>query len=139
VDSTCFTNKEYATEEIKFIKEHSKLGYNFAKLPAPRIGICGAIAPNSYIIDPYGDIYKCWDDIGNINERIGNITNIELKNSNIIKWINYNFLKDEECKECCFLPVCMGGCPNKQIKKSEKWCVTIKDNYNEFIDILVGL
>lgn len=138
-DNTCFTSKEYAMEEINFIKEHFQLGYDFAKLPRASIGICGAISSSSYIIDPYGDLYKCWDDIGDKNERLGNIKEMEFKNKNMIKWINYNFLQDEECKKCCFLPVCMGGCPNKQIKNNKKWCIPIKNNYDELISVLAGV
>ncbi|GHU70139.1 radical SAM/SPASM domain Clo7bot peptide maturase [Bacteroidia bacterium] len=73
---------------------------------------CTATCTNSYIIGSKGEIYKCWNDVGDEKRAIGNIANKELSNPNLMyryivatKWYH-----NEECKKCFYLPVCSSQC-----------------------------
>lgn len=133
----CFDNHEFAMEQIQFIKKNMKRNYNFAYLPRRNTNICGAVSGNCYVIDAVGDIYKCWDDVGNKDKSAGSIFDSEQRwNENMTKWLAYNIAGDKECMDCGFLPVCMGGCPNFRIKDGKKRCSPIKENANEMIQLL---
>lgn len=137
--SECLSNTEFAIEQMKFIKSNYKKGYNFIHLPQRNIGVCGAIAPNCYVIDASGDLYKCWDTISDKTKKVGSIyENIEL-NTNLSQWLKYDCFNDKECIQCSFLPACMGGCPHKNIKSKEKSCIPFKYYREEMIELLYEL
>lgn len=138
-NSSCFTNKEYAKEQISFLRYALDKGFICINLPLANPSICGAVSSNNFVIGPKGELYKCWDDIGYESEELGNIGDNGyelLENNNYRKWINYSPF-DSECEECIFLPSCMGGCPNKRVKEQSKGCITIKENYTDMINLLI--
>lgn len=135
--SQCFDNTEFAIEEMNFLNKSFEKGYDFAYLPQKNLFMCGAVSGNSFVIDPIGDIYKCWNEIGYVDKKSGNIFDSGMiNNANYVKWLSYNILKDKECLQCAYLPVCMGGCPHKRIKNGEKKCVPIKENSKDLIELL---
>ncbi len=137
--SICFNNTEFAKEQLKFVEENLKRGYNYLHFPHANLGICGAVSPNSYVIDAIGDIYKCWDDVARTEHKIGNIMDDKIPmNKNLTKWLSYDVREDEECMNCVYLPVCMGGCPNQRIKGKKK-CLPIKENAEEYIRLIYDL
>lgn len=78
----------------------------------PGVPYCGAIPDNNWIILPGGRLTKCTDkfhdrksDCGKIN-RNGSIELFE----NAKKWLEYSPFKNETCRNCSVLPICMGGC-----------------------------
>lgn len=111
----CFTSEEFAKEQMRFYNKHHNRGYVFIDVPLPRPGICGAVNLFSYVVDPLGDLYKCWDNIGHKNEKVGNISKPIKIEGKLLKWLSHDCLTDHDCRECKVLPVCMGGCPNKAI------------------------
>ena len=38
---------------------------------------------------------------------------------------------DEECRECMWLPMCVGGCPHRRLS-TERDCVPFKDSPEEY-------
>lgn len=135
-ESNCFTNSEFAKEQINFIKRNIKYSDIFINIPRCNMYICGAVAANSYVIDPLGNIYKCWDDISNKKHCIGNIKDGISYSKEYTKWILYDPFESSECSNCCFLPLCMGGCPNHFIKDKKHKCLPIKENVKEFVELL---
>ena len=82
-----------------------------------------------------GDLYKCWNEIGMHTRSYGSIFGGNNR-SNIDQWNNYQVASYEECRECAFLPVCMGGCPYRSISGGSKQCISVKYNYERLIRIL---
>lgn len=134
----CFNTEEFAQEQLRFVKRNLKKGYQFAYLPSANLYICGAVSINSCIIDPLGNLYKCWDDIGRQEYIAGNLETGLSKCENTTKWLNYDFLA-EKCKGCAFLPLCMGGCPNYKIRSEENKCLPIKENAVELVKLLYDI
>ncbi len=136
-EGSCFSTREFAIEELDFLKRNHKKGYSFISLPVRNTSMCGAVSAHSYIIDARGDLYKCWDDVSNLNEKVGSLYDEHSPvNANMVKWLSHTIENDVECRNCKYLPVCMGGCPNYWIKNKKKNCVSIKENANQFVRLI---
>lgn len=77
-----------------------------------RSGYCGANA-GMYTVDPYGDIYPCWDVlteeecvIGHINYETNRFEFNDVHN----EWKERTVDKLPECKKCKYMLFCGGGC-----------------------------
>lgn len=96
---------------------------------------------NSLTIGYNGDLYKCYEDMGETNSVVGNIhdssiwSNMEL----ISKYsIGIDHYQDVKCRKCPYLPICRGGCPkrryeNKYLGKNNDCCTPFKGRIKEYI------
>lgn len=73
---------------------------------------CSANQQCAYIVGPEGEVYKCWNDVGDSQKVVGNIYGNKITNKLLLsryivgsKWYN-----DLNCKKCFFLPICNGTC-----------------------------
>lgn len=97
-------------------------GFRLAQPPDIKGGWCSAIRFNSYIVVPGGDLYKCDNEIGVPGASVGHIDEkgrLELK-SNLLKWFSWAPWEQERCRECAFLPICMGGCLYRRMKQIDE-------------------
>ncbi|MCM1141597.1 MAG: SPASM domain-containing protein, partial [Muribaculum sp.] len=120
----------------RVLKDH---GLNFGCFyPESNRHECAVRNPNSLVIGPEGELYKCWNDIGD-KSRIygyidGRISNEEL----LLEYlVGSDPFDDKNCRECVLLPVCSGGCPYDRIKNTADGkfqnCPLIKTNLEEFL------
>ena len=66
---------------------------------------------NGYIFDPYGNIYPCWDTIGNAQFIIGSYDKCSIElNSKSILWRNHDISYGNKCRYCRYAFLCGGGC-----------------------------
>lgn len=112
----CVLDSEEQGEYINALfKEHGIVFDRF--YPQPQFE-CFVRNPNSVVIGPEGELYKCWNDVGK-KERIygyldGKITNEQL----LFRYLAASDpFDDKQCKECLLLPVCSGGCPYNRLKR----------------------
>lgn len=131
-DSHCFSVQEFSEEEVSFYEKAMQRGFKIAPFGGTNFGICCAVALNSFVVDPLGDLYKCWDDIGRSERKVGNISEPPMLTQNMIRWMNYE-PKDEDCKSCFAMPMCMGGCPNIALNGDKKQCVSFRYNAEQKI------
>lgn len=137
-NSICFTEEEFAIKQHEFCKELKSRGMEVPKQISPNISICGAVAANSFLIDPLGDLYKCWNDVSHKDKSIGNIESSMNINNKYIKWVTYNPIENDKCKECTMLPVCMGGCPHNVINGNKAKCDSRKYNLRNKLEMLAN-
>ncbi|MCL2322669.1 MAG: SPASM domain-containing protein [Oscillospiraceae bacterium] len=111
---TCYSFKEfseienYASQRIYDVTRDMK--YLF--YPSRRVMSCGAVSLNYFVIDHMGNLYKCWNNICVEDKIVGNINDkMNFINEENYKWLSYNLSDNDKCKECEYLPLCMGGCP----------------------------
>ncbi|MBQ0029558.1 MAG: SPASM domain-containing protein [Bacteroidales bacterium] len=114
--SECYNSEDFADIVLNYGDLLSKYGFNESnKIPYPRtrLNYCPAEVLNAFVIDPKGYMYKCWNEVGDIQVSVGNINNgfSEILNSKNAAYVNRSVLNDLECRECKVLPLCMGGCP----------------------------
>lgn len=124
-DNRCFTVKEFSREETEFYKRAIQSGFKVQPFGGTHFGICCAVGINSYVVDPLGDLYKCWDDIGRSERKVGSIFEHPMLNTNMIRWMSYE-PNDAECRDCFAFPMCMGGCPNHALNGGVKHCVSFR-------------
>ncbi len=83
------------------------------RLRLPKSGICGAANALAYVIGPKGDLYKCWNHVLNPSEAFGRLSEpINPCHPNLTKWLGLDFFGNQECVNCTFFPLCLGGCPD---------------------------
>jgi uncharacterized protein len=95
---------------------------------------------NSYLVDPQGALYKCFNDVGIIERSCGNVkSSIDPFNPNLFHFLNWNPFKNQACQDCSILPLCMGGCPHRIVWRKEKIennCESWKYNLDEMLKII---
>lgn len=108
--------------------------------------ICVANTHRSFVLGPYGELYKCWADVGQPELVVGNIhneepiTNTELRAEYYTGTDPYN---DPECRKCSVLPICGGGCANKRLRakqfgeKGLEFCSPYKESLISFLEAYI--
>ncbi|GFP77749.1 radical SAM/SPASM domain-containing protein [Clostridium fungisolvens] len=105
-------------EKFQFNTMYSHLSESFKQMLlgkgyAPmRSGYCGAVS-GMYTVDPYGDIYSCWDVLGDQKEVIGKVNTEENRfdlGERCDYWQNRTCGAIEKCSNCEFALFCGGGC-----------------------------
>ena len=104
-----FSMFEFSQEYLKFREHAKKLGFERAvnkMTPKYKINSCTMDAPNSYVVDPEGFVYKCISQVGQPSNSIGNVK-LEF-DSNAHKRISP--FANKLCSKCVYFPICKGGC-----------------------------
>jgi uncharacterized protein len=136
----CFSNREFAEAERRFLALAREYGLSSPALPTPTGAPCTAVRANELVVGSRGELYKCWDTAGDHREVIGHIRDHNKLNSRLAKWLAYDPFANDECRGCIALPVCMGGCAHHAFDKLqyENRCGTFRHTYREqvreFID-----
>ncbi len=153
VANSCLSVKEYAENDVKYQKVLNDRGYKVAQsypyYPGVKANYCCADHANSFVIDPEGYMYKCWNDVGNIDRAVGNVCDEEQDEKRFalnLEYIMWSPFEHEKCVDCDILPICMGGCPYSGLHndepKCEKWIYsldeTIKATYYQDLEQQIG-
>lgn len=134
-NSPCFTVSQFSQLEVDFIKYLISKGFKVNFIPRHQSIFCSAISHNSFVIDPHGNLTKCWNDIGIEENYIGDIYSGVKVDSSLMKWLLYDAFSTE-CFLCKIFPICGGGCPYTRINNNSKRCRSFKYNYNNILDLL---
>jgi uncharacterized protein len=101
---------------------------------------CMACNANGYAVDDAGDIYLCWEHMGDADFVIGNIEDcLHDREPDARVGVYDSFMAsmwpgdDEECMDCEILPVCLGGCPHKRVVDGRHVCWPLKYNMDAYI------
>lgn len=107
-DSPFLLNDEIVDLKRKF-SEHG------CHLEFPRHVISGCTANNitGYVVGPEGEIYKCWEDVGDKQCVVGNVKEKQFTNLSLLAdyMLRSSNLQDPECNDCPLLPICTSNCP----------------------------
>lgn len=108
-NTNLFTMSDFSAEFLRFRDSCEQLGFKRAvhkMFPFYKLNSCTMDAPNAYVIDPYGWVYKCISLVGQKERSIGNVTEIFDENAHT----QYSPFSSDACSTCKYLPVCKGGC-----------------------------
>ncbi len=136
-DNSCLHTNEFSQHVFEFITRN---GLNIvARIPKQLACYCGADACSSYVIGADGRIYKCWGEIGIDACSIGSLKDGVKKNPRFYDYLLYDATEEEECRECKYLPVCMGGCPNKRIQNAFNRCTQMRNSLEQFMSVIPSI
>lgn len=140
IEGDCLSDESFSMLRLGFYKKLLEKGFEKCKMlqyPKVRYNNCCADYMNSFVVDVNGNLYKCWNQVGRVDEKCGDVFNgCDIKSQNYLKWVQWNPMKFEQCRECQLLPVCMGGCTEEAPDKTERKpaCCSIKYNLDEILD-----
>ena len=104
--------------------------------------ICSANTRNSFVVGPEGELYKCWEDVGQNNMVVGNVSDdTPVTNNELVSLysIGTDPFLDQECKECSVFPICSGGCANRRLRAKHynedglEYCSLYKGNLQTYL------
>jgi uncharacterized protein len=67
------------------------------------------VDPQSLIIDPTGEIFRCWTDVGSPGKSLTERLEDHLDPQNF-RWLDWEPFQEAHCRVCNILPWCLGGC-----------------------------
>ncbi len=97
---------DLAEEGIKLRQEVIQRGYNVDRVNA--VIACPMGREDAmFVVDPYGELYKCPAFVGRSQFSVGNVRD-EFLNHREVEFMTMNVWK--ECLDCVYVPMCGGGC-----------------------------
>ncbi|ANC11067.1 MULTISPECIES: radical SAM/SPASM domain-containing protein [Bacillus cereus group] len=131
ISESCLVTREFAKWETDLIEYADKIGFNMGNLyPKNRGGwVCQAVDNNSFVVDAYGDLFKCWHEVGNKKLRVGNLAEGITSLQTLTKWMNWEL--PNKCKTCHIMPLCKGRCPELSLEKQDFECDQLKYNIKD--------
>ncbi len=117
-------HKQYKT--ISFCQDYGLFNsiYNAisSKHPINLNSVFCAAQTSGYVLDPLGNIYPCWETIGQKQYLLGTYSTngIQWNESVINLWREKTFFSKDECKYCKYFLLCRGGCPFNSINTENK-------------------
>lgn len=108
-NSVCYTNREFAykySECCQFLKKYGFI--NSVKNLVPQVVAvqCPSLTKHHLLLDANGDIYNCWQVVGEVKYRIGTVFNgFTQPECELVE------TEQEKCLHCKVYPICHTGCP----------------------------
>lgn len=116
---SCFTTSEILELHELLRKE----GFDWNDFPKHSQRGCIMHYVAGFVIGPEGEIYKCWNDVGNSEKIVGYIDKSELTNASLyIKCLAQAIPFNDECKNCSVFPICSGGCAYHRYRNMFEGC-----------------
>ena len=102
---------------------------------------CGAHSIWAVGIDAEGNLQKCWEAVDRPDISFGTAHDWDPTDplasasnpDNLTMYLNTaSPVPDEECRECVWLPLCVGGCPHRRLF-GDRACVAFKDDPASYV------
>lgn len=107
------------------------------KHPMPFNSISCMAQSGGYVLDPIGNIYPCWEVVGQ-KENIKGVYSkegVRWNNDVLNKWQNTDISQKEPCRHCKYALICGGGCPyHRQLKGRKSQCIIFKGSFDLIIN-----
>ena len=138
IESDCYSNEQYADIMLPLYAKVNEYGFSVNKMnvyPSPRTNFCCHDYVNSFVVDNLGELYKCWNHVGNLKKSCGNVNAFKSDKlvSNYLSAIQWNPIHSAKCHDCKYLPICMGSCPDSS-QDGQPVCGTIKYNLDKVLE-----
>ena len=90
-----------------------------------------------YVFAPKGEIYPCWEVIGDRNHLIGRYTKDSLKwyDQTLSKWRKIDITTRETCSKCRYALLCGGGCPARTLEGKNEHCAFFQKMFDNSVNL----
>lgn len=130
-----FETAAFAAVEPELADLVRRHGFETPDLPAPRRVPCAVIAPTSVVVGPQGELWKCWEQVGDDAAVVGSIFDHAAPSEGLARWHRTSPFRDPVCRACAVLPLCMGGCPHLTMTRGrDAACRTVRFNVHERVE-----
>ena len=107
------------------------------KKPIPFRSIACTAQSGEYVFDPLGNIYPCWEVVG--NKKFVKATydqeGITWNNKVLDDWNNSNISQKEPCRHCKYALICGGGCHyHNMLNGVKEQCDIFIGSFNQIIN-----
>jgi uncharacterized protein len=140
IAENCYDMTEFSPVELEYYRLLSDAGFAIEKLPSPILTCCYAQLAHSFLVDPDGDLYRCFNFAGDKSRSIGNIRNpIDYQHPEFTRLFQFDPFEDSDCRQCNILPICMGGCPAKRHDRNlprNQVCDSWKYNLQPMLELI---
>lgn len=105
--------------------------------------VCIATSHYGFVIGPGGEMYKCFEDVGNAGMAVGSVHGKPpLENIGLAAMFSTGVdpFSDSECLGCPVLPLCGGGCARRRLRskfagmQSVEYCSMLKYSLVPFLE-----
>ena len=139
-DSCYLDRHQKASFKINLYKKYG-IAHDRTFFPMVSHSECMARSVNCFLIDPKGNIYKCWKDINVSKKVIGSILDNSLNENLLVKYLSgADPLENKDCKTCFHLALCGGGCTYYRLENefydgNFDLCYDAKDRLSEYLEL----
>ena len=124
--SRCYSHAE-KQDYYNLLREKRSLPAGFDQLLKHRSLICCAEHYYSTVIDPFGYRYQCVNEVGKPEYSIASLIHNQVNAENAIgKYFGRDPFTEAECKDCKYIPLCLGGCLWEFKDKGSHSCAAIR-------------
>jgi uncharacterized protein len=140
ISENCYETKAFSLTEIEYYKLLLDRGFFIQKLPQPIVTFCLAQIKQSFLIDPEGEMYRCFNYSGDKAKSMGNIAQeVNYAHPEFTRLFSFDPFEEEACRSCDVLPICMGGCPSRRVDRDtpkENICESWKFNLRPMLELI---
>lgn len=140
ISESCFETKAYSQAEIGYYKLLLDHGYYIQKLPQPIVTFCFAQLANSFLIDPEGEMYRCFNYAGDKSHSMGNVAEkANYRHPEFHHLFSFDPFEHNACRSCDIMPICMGSCPSRRMDREvsdDEICDSWKYNLEPMLELL---
>ncbi len=111
IEKECLDPPEFTNWHFQSLVSMEEKGFSTYSIPESINVHCGADQENAFVIDWEGDLFKCWNDVGQRELRIGTVLQPREISFRGTYWDQWDPFQSRACQLCPVLPVCLGGCP----------------------------
>lgn len=136
-DNSCLHSNEFSQREFEFITQN---GLDILSHTPRQLGnYCMADSCAGFVFNADGRIYRCWNDIGIEARSVGTLKAGRMESPLFFDYLRYDPTEDPACRDCKFLPVCMGGCPNRRVRNDPARCTQMKEGLEQFMSVIPSI
>lgn len=140
ISESCYEVADFSMVEIDYYRLLLEKGFRIDKLPSPAVTFCMAQNMLSFLVDPDGNLYRCFNHVGEKDKSMGNIRDeINYQHPNFMRLFRFEPYGDKTCSQCEILPVCAGGCPSRRTDRelsNDKMCESWRHNLQPMLEII---
>lgn len=139
--SELYSVEQFATVEMDILNKFFERGINSINFPIAKLFFCSAIDVDSFVVDPIGNMYKCYANAWDKKQSFGKLGKpVKFTSEQLQCWMTYDPFKAKECRDCKYLPLCGGGCPllsikekNRKVEICERWRFVLDKYLEHFV------
>lgn len=140
ISENCYDTAAFSKVETDYYAMLLERGFGINRLPAPCFTACMAQLVNSYVVDHDGDMYRCFNYVGDKSHSCGNLSaEVDFRHPEFQRLFAVDPFEYERCRECSVLPLCQGACPSRRLDRDltgDEQCESWRFNLPSMLDLI---